>query len=205
MSFPTLSTAMPNLKSVVYQVTRAAAAVAFLSLCMQVYMGTIFQGIQRDDFEDPMLSSFPVNATKDPAARPTLWELIRNDDRISRFADIVSQLPREKSLMASSGRQYTIFAPIDEAFQKEIFAWDLPDFYWMFLAQYHISMHRYSGENLAITETIPTMIWADIYQTNPQRMSTQISSAGTLKFSHRSSIIESNLVSNSITESINII
>lgn len=195
MCISTLSTAMPKLNNLLSLITRAAAAVAFLSLCIQIYTRTILQDTQANNLESQQLSSFTHNGTEDLAPLPTIWDLIRNEDRISRFADILNKLPRERSMTASPEGQYTVFAPLNEAFQKETFGWDLPDFYWLFLVQYHMSMQAYSLKDLAITETIPTMIWADIYQTNPQRMSTQVSSVGTLKCSHRSSIIEPDLVS----------
>ena len=190
------SSIMPRFKRVIYYIAQTAAAVALMSLCTHIYMKTLILGFKAELLQDigkttPLSDDDSSDISSSPSLVPTLSDIIHNDTRLSRFEGLLPFLDQQ---LSSLDEQYTIFAPIDDAFLQETFEWDLPDFYWMFLAQYHLVRGSLSQKDLLTKETIATHIWADIYYSFPQRMSSQMTPMGTMRFNDRSSIIEGDIV-----------
>lgn len=103
----------------------------------------------------------------------TVWELIRNDNRTSTFADILGQFSNIVGGLNAPKAQFTVFVPTNEAFEHETFAWDLPPFYWMYLVGYHMGPGAFTRDVLARMNTAPSFVFADIYEKYRQRISVQ--------------------------------
>jgi hypothetical protein len=187
---------MPKLISVVYQVTRAAFAVALFALGTQIYIRAVVNDIKSHVPKGSISTqSSPSNILANASSLHSITELIFGDTRLSRLQRILADMPAPYRAYFESHDQLTVFAPVDEAYDLETFKWDNPDFYWMFLEAYHYVIGNFSLEDLAAKPTVPAVLWADIYMSYRQRISTQLLSPDTVKLNHRATIIKPSLVS----------
>lgn len=187
---------MPRLISVVYQVTRAAFAVAMFALGTQIYIRTVVNDIESHVPKGSQSTyQSASNTFSNDSSLHSLTELIFADTRLSKLQRILADMPPQYRAYFESHDELTVFAPIDEAYDLETFGWDNPDFYWMFLEAYHYVIGNFSLEDLAATPAIPAVLWADIYMSYRQRISTQLLSPDTVKLNHRATIVKPSLVS----------
>ncbi|KAK1138741.1 hypothetical protein N8T08_002050 [Aspergillus melleus] len=103
----------------------------------------------------------------------TVWELIRNDNRTSTFANVLGEFTHIVAGLNAPKAQFTVFVPTNEAFEHETFEWNLPSFYWMYLVGYHMGPGAFSRDVLSRMKTAPSFVFADIYQKYRQRISLQ--------------------------------
>ncbi|KAK5988364.1 Aurofusarin biosynthesis cluster protein S [Cladobotryum mycophilum] len=125
----------------------------------------------------PLQDKLPENAT--------VWDIIRNDERISRFADVVGMFDDIVGGLKAPKAKFTIYAPVNEAFEREFFPFDLPWFYWKFLAGYHMGPGPVPEKALHSTGTVSSFVNADIFFTYKQRISTQQHSSGQITLNHQ--------------------
>lgn len=195
---------MPKLISLVYQLARAAFAVAVFALGTQIYIKAVVNDIE-NHVSKGSISTKPIASSiiANDSSQHTITELIFGDPRLSRLQRILADMPPAYRAYFESHDQVTVFAPVDEAYDLENFYWDNPDFFWMFLEAYHYAIGNFSLEDLVAKPTIPAVLWADIYMSYRQRISTQFLSPDTVKLNHRSTIIKPSLVSTSRTNFLN--
>ncbi|KAM5466564.1 hypothetical protein MauCBS54593_005821 [Microsporum audouinii] len=103
----------------------------------------------------------------------TIWELIKNDSRVSKFAKVVGEFKNIVAGLDAAKASFTVFVPTNEAFEREDFAWDLPSFYWLYLIGYHMGSGALSQRDFLHTTTVPSFVFADVFETYRQRISTQ--------------------------------
>lgn len=120
----------------------------------------------------------------------TLWEVLRGDERLSKFADVIGMFHDTVLDLATPQQNLTIYAPINEAFTKEYFAPDLPSFYWLYLAYYQMGPERVTTADLSSRGTVQSFVSADVFDTYRQRISLQ-SSHGKVMLNHKSKLIVS--------------
>ncbi|KAJ5521629.1 Fasciclin domain family protein [Penicillium freii] len=147
--------------------TRATVIVATVALGIQFFTRNLLQGAVQ-----PVRIPDTTPIDNNPPSK-TIWELIRNDNRTSKFANIVGEFTNIVSVLDAPKPQFTVFVPTNEAFEHEDFAWDLPSFYWLYLVGYHMGPGAFSRDVLSRMNTAPSFIFADIYQQYPQRISVQ--------------------------------
>ncbi|PLB48455.1 Fasciclin domain family protein [Aspergillus steynii IBT 23096] len=145
------------------RVTRATVIVATVALGIQFFARNLLQG-----------TIHPVRVPETTAidnSPMTVWELIRNDNRTSTFANILGQFTGIAGGLNAPKAQFTVYVPTNEAFEQEKFAEDLPIFYWMYLVGYHMGPGAFTREMLSRMNTAPSFVFADIYQKYRQRIS----------------------------------
>lgn len=141
--------------------------VATVALGIQFFTRNLLQGAVQ-----PVRIPDTTPIDNNPPSK-TIWELIRNDNRTSKFANILGEFTNIVSVLDAPKPQFTVFVPTNEAFEHEDFAWDLPSFYWLYLVGYHMGPGAFSRDVLSRMNTAPSFIFADIYQQYPQRISVQ--------------------------------
>ncbi|KAE8326989.1 FAS1 domain-containing protein [Aspergillus sergii] len=186
---------MPRFKRIVVRIAFAATAVGLLALMIQMYLKFLLKDLQQELLQTmgkiPTTSPAAFRTAADEAqVAPTLWDHLCNDSHVSKFSGLLMMLDEEREMLSSPDGEYTLFAPIDDAFPLESFDWDLPEFYWLFLVQYHLVKGTFSMKDLEMRETLPTHIWADIYESYSQRMSSQFTPEGSVRLNHRSTVIQ---------------
>ena len=124
----------------------------------------------------------------------TVWDVIKNDNNVSTFAKILGEFDDIVGGLRAPRAKFTVYAPTNEAFEKETFAQDLPWFYWKFLIGYHMGAGAFPKETLLSMATVPSFVNADIFFKYRQRISTQLES-GELLFNRKANCVGPNIVS----------
>ncbi|OKL62672.1 hypothetical protein UA08_01174 [Talaromyces atroroseus] len=184
---------MPKFKGAIYQLSVAAFAVAIFGLCTQLYVRMLMGGVEKKTNAAIYENQKQVpNHLPGDLSLPSLYDVVRNDSRLSRFQRVLSYLPPdivsfiEKADVAPT----TLFAPIDDAFAQESFRWDTSALLWVLLSLYHHVPGNFTLDDLKAHDTIPTHHFADIFESFAQPISIQYSRLNT-RLNHRATIVES--------------
>lgn len=162
-------------KSTILHISFVAFAVAILRLCTQIYVRTQRENNQKDAAFRSQAAECEISIVPNDLSLPSLYELVYNDTRLSMFQKVLSEIPADMFSFPEYAEGITLFAPVDEAFAQENFRWDLPNFYWMFLGLYHHVLGNFTQDDMRYHNTVPTYLWADIFQSYRQVMSVQVS------------------------------
>lgn len=114
-------------------------------------------------------STTPTN----PNANLTIWEVLSNDERVSRFAKIIGELPDIVRGLSAPQAQFTVYAPVNEAFESFYFPPDPPPFFGLFIAGYHMGPGPVPAEHLGSIGTVSSFVNGDIFFDYKQRISVQ--------------------------------
>lgn len=106
-------------------------------------------------------------------ANLTIWEILSNDESVSQFAEIVGKLPDIVRGLSAAQAHFTIYAPVNEAFDSFYFPPDPPPFFGLFIAGCHMGPGLVSAERLPSMSTVPSFVNGDIFFTYKQRISVQ--------------------------------
>ena len=115
----------------------------------------------------------------------TIYELIKLSDYTSKFAAIVDKHPAVVKVLNATDTKITLFAPIDEAFDK------IPEHehdkageeFIEAALLYHVGLGSYSARDLLKVRSIPTALTEDALGGEHQRLRTQLTLRGlTLNF-----------------------
>ncbi|GLI79299.1 hypothetical protein PoHVEF18_007629 [Penicillium ochrochloron] len=162
-------------KRALFQALRVALVAVTVSLAVQTYL----EGWKKPQ---PVVieSRVEINETFQPkplieetSPPKTLWESIQNDPSLSKFAKLVGEFDDIVGGLRAPKAQLTVYAPVNEAFDKEEFPYDLPWFYWKFLVGYHMGRGGVSAQGLRSQNTVSSFVNADIFFKNQQRISVQ--------------------------------
>jgi Fasciclin domain len=184
---------MLKLKSAIFQLSIAAFSVAIFGLCTQLYVRMLLGDVKKEtvpaSYENSRMDS---NALPRDLSLPSLYDVVRNDSRLSRFQRVLSHLPPE-IIEKTNGLPTTLFAPVDEAFAQETFRWDTSPLLWYLLALYHHAVGNFTQDNLKGLDTIPTHHYADIFDSYRQPISIKYSGSS-ISLNHRATIIQPDVV-----------
>lgn len=125
----------------------------------------------------------------------TVYELIATSKYTTRLAAAISEYPDLVTLLNGTLANYTVFAPVNSAFEK--IPEDAPKPSKEFLKKvllYHVSPEFYPAQKVLVTHTVPTALTVDTVGIGPQRLSTNIGLKG-LTVNFYSRIIAINIVS----------
>ncbi|KAI4176885.1 MAG: hypothetical protein LQ343_000742 [Gyalolechia ehrenbergii] len=125
----------------------------------------------------------------------TVYELIATSKYTTKLAAAISEYPDLVTLLNGTLANYTVFAPVDSAFEK--IPEDAPKPSKEFLKKallYHVSPEFYPAQKVLVTHTVPTALTVDTVGIGPQRLSTNIGLKG-LTVNFYSRIIAINIVS----------
>ncbi|KXH68536.1 hypothetical protein CSAL01_02193 [Colletotrichum salicis] len=109
----------------------------------------------------------------DQNANLTIWEILSNDERVSRFAKIIGELPDIVRGLSAPQAQFTVYAPVNEAFESFYFPPDPPPFFGLFIAGYHMGPGPVPAEHLESVGTVSSFVNGDIFFDYKQRISVQ--------------------------------
>lgn len=109
----------------------------------------------------------------------TVYELINESKYTTKLAALINEDADLVTLLNGTAANFTIFAPIDSAFEKipEHHKKPSKEFIKKLLT-YHVSTGFYPAGRVLVSRTIPTALSGDSLGGEPQRLSTQISLRG---------------------------
>lgn len=183
------------LKRTLTRCARIAFLVATIAFALQSYL----RGKQ-DPFESEELGTghqdHHVESQHDHLPNPsaTLWELMVNDHTISEYVKLNKPFDDITGHLGNASEMYTIYAPIDSAFENQTYPVDAPGFYWKFLSLNHMGADAVSYEDLVSSTTVSNFINHDIYFKYLQRISTK-DKKGNLVFNHVGEYVGKEVVS----------
>ena len=99
----------------------------------------------------------------------TVWEILKNDPTISKFYKLNEPMDIIYKWLDNPKHIFTIYAPIDSAWDNQTFPSEAPDFYWSFLSLHHMASGWTSYADLAASTTMHNRIVLDIFQKYRQR------------------------------------
>ncbi|KAL8992234.1 MAG: hypothetical protein Q9169_007258 [Polycauliona sp. 2 TL-2023] len=109
----------------------------------------------------------------------TIYELISTSKYTTKLAAAINEYPDLVVLLNGTIANYTVFAPIDSAFDK------IPDTapkpskeFLKNVLLYHVSPEFYPAGKVLVTHTVPTALTVDTVGIGPQRVSTNIGLKG---------------------------
>ena len=109
----------------------------------------------------------------------TIYQLISESEYTSRLTALVDEYPDLVSTLNGTAANYTLFAPINKAFEKvpehapKPSKEQLKD-----ILLYHVSGEFYPAGRVLVTHTVPTLLDAEYIGGRPQRLSTNIGFKG---------------------------
>ncbi|KAL9602019.1 MAG: hypothetical protein Q9219_002127 [cf. Caloplaca sp. 3 TL-2023] len=109
----------------------------------------------------------------------TVYELIASSKYTTKLAAAINEFPDLVTLLNGTLANYTVFAPIDKAFEK--IPDDVPKPSKETLKKvllYHVSPEYYPAGKVLVTHTVPTALTVDTVGIGPQRLSTNIGLKG---------------------------
>ena len=109
----------------------------------------------------------------------TVYQLISESKYTTKLAGLINEYDDLVQLLNGTAANYTIFAPIDKAFEK------IPDKapkpskeLLKKVLTYHVSSDFYPAGRVLVSHTIPTLLTGELLGGNPQRLSTNIGLRG---------------------------
>ena len=109
----------------------------------------------------------------------TVYELINESKYSTKFAELINEDKELVKLLNGTTANFTVFAPIDSAFDK------IPEHhkepsreFLKKLLTYHVSTDFYPAARVLVSRTIPTALGGEYLGDEPQRLSNQISLRG---------------------------
>ncbi|KAF4989104.1 hypothetical protein FGRMN_9346 [Fusarium graminum] len=146
---------------------------ALRSLALILSIPLIIQYLVLRWYSAPQIA--PATKAHEPQfeAHLTVWEILNRDDRVSRFVEIVSKLPDIVRGLSAPQAHFTVYAPVNEAFDSFYFPPDPPPFFNLFIAGCHMGPGPVSAERLATLGTVSSFVNGDIFFTYKQRISVQ--------------------------------
>ena len=153
--------------------------------------------VQETGFAASSWINSAANLEDHPHDKPnqTIYQLISSSKYTTKLAAAIDEYPDLVVLLNGTLANYTLFAPIDSAFEK--IPKDAPkpskeDIKKALL--YHVSPEFYPAGKVLVTHTVPTALTVDTLGVGPQRLSTNIGIKG-LTVNFYSRIIAINIVS----------
>lgn len=122
----------------------------------------------------------------------TVYQLISRSEYTTKLASIIDEFPDIVALLNGTNTNYTVFAPIDRAFEhipKDASKEDIKKF-----LLYHVSPDFYPAGRVLVSHTIPTAYNEEALGNQPQRLSLNIGLKG-LTVNFYSRIIAIDIVS----------
>lgn len=114
----------------------------------------------------------------------TIYQLISKSEYTTKLASIIDQYPDIVTLLNGTNTNYTVFTPIDRAFEhipKDASREDIKK-----LLLYHVSPDFYPAGRVLVSHTIPTAYNEETLGNQPQRLSLNIGLRGlTINFGSR--------------------
>jgi uncharacterized surface protein with fasciclin (FAS1) repeats len=109
----------------------------------------------------------------------TIYELITKSKYTTKLAKLIDEFPEFVEALNGTAHNYTIFAPIDKAFEKvPKHAPEPSKDVLKMLLKYHASKEFFPAGRIFVSTTIPTALKGEAIGGFPQRLSTQVGFRG---------------------------
>lgn len=128
----------------------------------------------------------------------TVYELIASSKYTTKLAKLINEYPDLVETLNGTAANYTVFAPIDKAFEK------LPEGHKPSkelikkVLSYHFSPHLYPAGRLFVSHTLPTALGEDALGGEPQRLRVGFGIVKGLHVNFYSRVVAINIVSSPI-------
>ncbi|RFU74815.1 fasciclin domain-containing [Trichoderma arundinaceum] len=140
----------------------------------------------------------------DDSGSSTIYELISKSKFTTKFAKLVNDHPSVVDLLNSTDANYTLFVPIDKAFE------DIPEDHQKpskeFIEKallYHIGLGEYPARKILHTYTLPTAYDEDLLGGEPQRLRTSVNLGG-VKINFYSKVVAADIAAkNGVIHAVN--
>lgn len=152
---------------------RALRAVLFLTSLPLITLYIFSKLRSSEESEVPLPDQVSAITPTDHESNLTVWDILSNDASVSRFARIVGELPDIVRGLSAPQAKFTVYAPVNEAFESFYFPPDPPPFFGLFLAGYHMGPGPVPAERLSSAGTVSSFVNGDIFFTYKQRISIQ--------------------------------
>ena len=123
----------------------------------------------------------------------TVFQLIAGSKYTTKLAKLVSEYDDLVELLNGTAANYTVFAPVDKAFEKIPKHVKPSKEFLKKLLTYHVSGDFYPAGRVLVSHTIPTLYSEDLLGGEAQRLSTSIGFGG-LKVNFYSRVVAVNIV-----------
>ncbi|KAF4975329.1 hypothetical protein FZEAL_7862 [Fusarium zealandicum] len=168
-------------KASVLKALRALVVLTSLPLIVLYLASQWYSGLQ--DSQIPLPSS-----ETDHDVNQTIWEILSKDESVSRFTQIVGELPNIVKALSTPQARFTIYAPVNEAFDSFYFPPDPPPFFGLFIAGCHMGPELVPAERLRSMSTVTSFVNGDIFFTYKQRISVQ-QYGGQIRLNHEAEVL----------------
>lgn len=124
----------------------------------------------------------------------TIYQLISLSNYTKKFAKIVDEHPSVVKLLNSTKANYTLFVPIDEAFEHLPDGHEKPSKEFVEdVLLYHVGLGRYPARRILSTHTLPTALDEKFLGGEPQRLRTSVGLTG-VKVNFYSKVVAADVV-----------
>ncbi|UPK90801.1 hypothetical protein LCI18_001736 [Fusarium solani-melongenae] len=128
--------------------------------------------------EDPEVHGHPTEAPIDllglDLSDLTIWEILEKSNHTKEFFKLVGKHDKFGKLLNSTDANYTLFAPIDEAFEHIPHDHKPSDEFVESVLNYHLGLGEYPAGRILFTHTLPTALNEPWLGGNPQRLRTSV-------------------------------
>ncbi|KAF7562861.1 hypothetical protein G7046_g1271 [Stylonectria norvegica] len=134
-----------------------------------------------EEFGNDRSSEFvpDINVLEHDLSNYTIYELISNSKYTTEFAKLVNEHDDVVKLLNSTKANYTLFAPVDKAFEDIPEHHKKPDKEFLeHLLNYHIGLDTYPASRILTTHTIPTALDEKFLGGEPQRLRISVGLTG---------------------------
>lgn len=104
----------------------------------------------------------------------TIYELISKSKYTTKFAKLVDEYDDIVQLLNSTSANYTLFVPVDEAFEHIPKDKNPPKEFVEAVLKYHIGLGLYPAGRVLVTHTLPTALDEPLLGDKPQRLRTSV-------------------------------
>lgn len=104
----------------------------------------------------------------------TIYQLISKSKYTTKFAELVNEYDDIVQLLNSTSANYTLFVPVDEAFEHIPKDTKPPKEFVEAVLKYHIGLGLYPAGRVLVTHTLPTALDEPLLGDKPQRLRTSV-------------------------------
>jgi hypothetical protein len=113
-----------------------------------------------------------------PRSNLTIYQLIQKSNHTTKFAELVSKYDSIVKILNSTDANYTLFVPIDAAFEHLPHHKKPSDEFIEKVLKYHIAAGFYPAGRIIATPTLPTVVEEKWLGDKPQRLRTNVGLGG---------------------------
>ncbi|KAF5022509.1 hypothetical protein F66182_5411 [Fusarium sp. NRRL 66182] len=123
-------------------------------------------------------AEYTIDMTGGDHSDKTIWEILAESDYTKEFFTLVKEHEKFGKLLNSTDANYTLFAPIDKAFEHLPHDRKPSDEFVDKVLHYHLGLGDYPAGRILFTHTLPTSLEEPLLGDKPQRLRTSVGVSG---------------------------